>query len=477
MAKFRTKSQGTKTVNLAGGEAFKESPKLELVSLLLTSFVGNKFYESAGGQLDRLTNLVSAISDKKFVAKAAIFARTEYGMRSITHALLAELTKVVKGEPWTKEAIAKAIYRPDDALEVLAYYGQKYGKPFPNSLKKGLALGLQKFNAYQLAKYRGEGSSVKMVDLLNLVHLKPNKDNAETFEKLMKGTLKSTDTFESKLTKAGQDAAKFDDSEKEEKLAELKGAAWADLIKEKKIGYFALLRNLRNIEKDAPEVLDEALVMLKDEKLIKKSLVMPFRFNTARHEVTNRKTVEALSDAIEIAMVNVPKFDGKTLIALDCSGSMSGKPMEIGSLFAAVLYKANPDAAFMSFGSDAQYKVFNSKDSVLSIAKQMQRSAGGTNFHAIFEQANQPYDRIIILSDLQGWMGYDAPTGSLAIYEKRMAVKSFIYSFDLNGYGTLQFPQDRVFAITGFSEKVFDLFKALETDRNALISKIEAIEL
>lgn len=39
MARFNRKATGTKTKNLAGGEAYKESSKLELVSILLTSLV------------------------------------------------------------------------------------------------------------------------------------------------------------------------------------------------------------------------------------------------------------------------------------------------------------------------------------------------------------------------------------------------------------------------------------------------------
>lgn len=113
MTRFRNTSVArSKTTNFAGGEAFKEDPKLELVSLLLTSFVNDKFYEKATEQLDRLTTLSEAIKDKTFLAKAAIFARMEYGMRSITHALLGELVRQVKGEEWTKRAIAAAVNRP-----------------------------------------------------------------------------------------------------------------------------------------------------------------------------------------------------------------------------------------------------------------------------------------------------------------------------------------------------------------------------
>lgn len=471
MARFRTSGvSSAKTVNKAGGEAFKQDAKLELVSLLLTSFVSDKFYEKANEQLDRLATLVAGIKDKTFAAKAAIFARNEYGMRSITHALIGELVHEVKGEEWTKRAVEKTVHRPDDMLEMLAYYGNKYGKPFPNSLKKGLASALGKFDGYQLAKYRGENSSVKMVDLFNLIHPKPGVKNVDVFKQLVAGELKNTETWEAKLSDTGK-------AETAEAKADAKKEAWGSLIATKKLGYFALLKNLRNIEKDAPESLDDALEMLVDPKLVKNSLVLPFRFNTAIKEVSNKKTVVALSKAIDVSMSNVPKFKGKSLIVLDTSGSMAGKPMEIGSLFAAVLYKANPDADLMIFGTDAQYLVPNPTDSTLTVAAAMQNSMGGTDFHSIFARANKAYDRIIILSDMQGWIGYDAPTRSLAAYNQKYSANPFIYSFDLNGYGSLQFPQPQVFAIAGFSEKVLDLFPALEEDKNALITKIESITL
>ncbi len=472
MARFRNTAVKKTVINKAGGDAYAQDPKLELVSLLLTSFVNDKFYESASDQLERLKSLAEGIKDKTFLGKAAIFARMEYGMRSITHALLGEMVRLVKGEEWTKRAIAKAVNRPDDLLEMTAYYAKNYGKPIPNSLKKGVALALANFDEYQIAKYRGERSDVKMVDLFNLVHPKPGEKNSATYKALMEGTLKLTGkTWEAKLSDAGQKA------ETDEQKAELKAAAWGEMLKDGKLGYFALLKNLRNIEQQAPEVLPLALAQLVDPKQIKKSLVMPFRFNTAIQEVSNRKTVEALNEAFEIALQNVPKFDGKTLIVLDASGSMQGKCLEIGSLFSAVLYKANPEADFMRFGSHAEYVTLNAKDTALTIAKGMRADFGGTDFHCIFQEADKKYDRVIILSDMQGWMGFGTPNGTLAEYEKKFGAKPFVYSFDLNGYGSLQFPQDRVFAIAGFSEKVFDLFAALETDKNALVHKIEAIEL
>lgn len=223
--KFNKTSKGVnKTVNLAGGKAFKEFLELELVSLLLTSFVEDKFYESSSAQLARLRSLVTSTLDKKFIAKAGIYARNEFGMRSISHALVSELAHIVKGEVWFKDAIAKTIRRPDDMTEILSCYINTYGKPIPNSLKKGLALAFNKFDAYSLGKYRGETHAISLVDVVNLVHPSPMDKNKDALSKLVKGELKSEDTWEVELTKAGQNAR--DENEK----VELKASAWENMV-------------------------------------------------------------------------------------------------------------------------------------------------------------------------------------------------------------------------------------------------------
>lgn len=474
--KFNRKSVGTKTVNLAGGDAFKETPEVELVSLLLTSFVEDKFYESKDDRLTRLRSLVKAIKDKKFLGQAAIFARTKFGMRSISHVLLGEIAKEVKGESWVKNAVYQSTVRPDDLAETLAYYANEYGKPIPNSLKKGVRLGLSKFDAYQLGKYRMEGSAFKLVDLINLTH--PKDKNANLYGQLLTGKLKSQRTWEKEMTQAGQKAKTED-----EKL-ELKKEGWAKLVKERKIGYFALLRNLRNIIGQAPEVLDEALDMLTDKKLIKGSLVLPFRYVTALEEIEKlgskeaRKTIQALNKALDIACENVPKFDGETLVALDISSSMTGRTRTIAGLFAAILVKAN-NADLIQFNDVARYRSVNPSDSVLTIAQQISDSAGGTNYQAVFMTANRKYDQIITLSDEQGWVGdwNGSPVPMFADYKKRTGANPKLFSFDLAGYGTLMFPEKDVYLMAGFSEKVFDLMVKLQEDRNALVEAIRNIPL
>lgn len=549
MSRFNEKSKGGKTVttNLAGGKAYKQSAKLELVSLLLTSFVQDQFYRKSDDSLKRLTALLNQV-DPKFAAKAAIFARTKFGMRSISHATAAELAKHISGQEWGKDFYNKVIYRPDDMTETLSYYfGNLKAKSVPNSLKKGFAKAFERFDAYQLSKYREDDKEVSLIDVVNLVSpvrsekngyvqvdrlkyvdaLKASLENAKrkknqtrfselseklavaskekgetvsvhALEALVYGLLKSTDTWEAKLTKAGQVA------ESEAEKADLKKEAWNTLISTRKIGYLALLRNLRNIMQQAPEAVDLACDMLRDEKLIKKQLIMPFQFYVAIGEIEKigndsktRKVLEAIDDAIEISVSNVPKFDGETLVVCDYSGSMDNtlssmgtiSYRQVGTIFGAIMAKAN-NADFMIFGSRAAYAPFSRKDSISTIIKQLDkhnRGYGhgqgaiqvehGTDFHSTFKTANKKYDRIIFFSDLQGWMSGGAPTSAHAEYNRKYGANPSIYSFDLAGHGSGMFPEHKTYALAGFSDKVFEILKKLEQDRNALINAIEEVEL
>ena len=483
MSKFNTTMPKAKTLteNLAGGQAYSQSNELALVSLLLTSFVNDQFYRNAQSSLEDLRKLSAKVKDKEFVAKAAIFARDRFGMRSITHALAGELTSQLEGAEWGKNFYDKVVVRVDDMTEIMSYYlaykTSKDSPKFPNALKKGFAKAFDKFDGYQLAKYKGESKDVKLVDLVNIVHPVPTMRNKEALESLIKGELKNTQTWESKLSQAGQVA------ESEEDLTKLKADVWSELLSTRKLGYFALLKNLRNIISQSPDSISAACEMLVDERMIKNSRVLPFRFTTAYDEISKlgsskevRDVLVAINRALDISVCNVPKFDGETLVVMDVSGSMSGRPSEIASLFGAILAKVN-NSDVMTFSTSANYKQYNPMDSVLTIRDGFKYSGGGTNFRAIFEKANKKYDRVIILSDMQAWVGYESPTRQFAEYKKKFGANPFVYSWDLAGYSTLQFPEQNVFALAGFSDKVFDIMRLMETDKKALFNEIKAIKL
>ncbi len=470
MSRFNT-TKPTGTTNLAGGKAYHESKEMQLVSLLLTSFGDDKFYEKSSDIFTRLDSLISAC-DKLFVAKAIVYARTVFGMRTITHYASSVLAKYIGGEEWAKDFFNKVVHRPDDMTEIVAcHLGRK--EKITNAMKKGFAKALGAFDEYQLAKYKGEGKTVKLVDLVNLVHPVETEKNGGAIGKLINGELKSFDTWESELSAVGNDI-------------EAKKNVWRRLLSEKKLGYFALLRNLRNIiQLEDKELKEMALGGLMDRNAIKKSMVLPFRFSTAYDELSKIDTdaMRAISRACEISCDNVPKMDGKTLIALDVSGSMSSaRVSDIASLFTAVLLKSN-NCDLITFSDDAHYRLVNTDDSLMTIKNAIKYAAGGTNFISVFKRADKKYDRVILLSDMQAWnvtwLGRDcSPKAAYEEYKRRFNVPHCkFYSFDLAGYGTLQLPQEDVFLLAGFSDKIFTLMSYLESDKNALFNEINKIEL
>lgn len=458
------------TVNFAGGRAFAQTAKLEFVSILLTTFLEDEFYRTEKQTTARIRELITKVNGPRFVAKAALYARNTHGMRSVSHLVAGELAKSVKGQSWTKHFYAEVVRRPDDVMETLGYYLAVYGRPIPNSLKKGLGAALGRFDEYQLAKYRRDHGVFKLVDAVNLVRPK----SSAALSKLVRDELAPAETWETKLTQAGQGEAGGD--------VAAKSQAWAELVRERKLGYLALLRNVRNILTHAPEVAKELCDQLTDERAVRRSLVFPFQFLSAVEVLKqgnlqgSGKVMDALNQAVDLSLANVPKFEGSTLVALDSSGSMAGRPQTIGSLFAAVLVKAT-GADLMVFSDDARYISLDRRDTTLTAAAGIPFAAGGTNFNAIFERANRAYDRIVILSDMQGWLGGGAPVQPFAAYQKRHAVTPRVYSFDLKGNGTLQFPQERVYCLSGWSDRVFEIMQKLDRDPEALVHEVESVPL
>jgi hypothetical protein len=155
MSKFNStiKTPKSLTENLAGGQAYKQSSEMALVSLLLTSFVNDQFYRDGNKSLEDLKSILGKVNPE-FAAKSCIFARDEFGMRSISHALAAELAKYLSGTEIGKSFYEKIVVRPDDMTEILAYYENNCGKKIPSAIKRGFAKSFDKFDGYQLAKWK-----------------------------------------------------------------------------------------------------------------------------------------------------------------------------------------------------------------------------------------------------------------------------------------------------------------------------------
>jgi hypothetical protein len=512
MARYNTKQVTPTVTNHQGGTGYALDAKSELISILATG-LDNKFYESLGEREIRLSNVIADVvkQDKSFAAKALVYARTVMGQRTVTHFGAVQLAKHLSGDELgtrffskraRKENKGGIIFRLDDMLEIAACYkALNPGKQLSNGIKKGFKSALESADEYELAKYQAKNKDISLVDIVNLVHPKPSEKMVAVFAKLMKGELKQFNTVEDKNTKAGQEiAAKVKSGEltKEQAEVELKEAKednFGELIATRKIGYLALLRNLRNILKTGGnvELIKNACELLTDVKLIKQSLVFPHQIDLALEVMLDEfggsgamPFIKALNDAYELAIPNLTELftNGKTAVVFDSSGSMSSRIALAGgrkggsedaiakaALIAATLAKGI-GADVYHFADSCETVKFNPLDSVNTIKKQFlskQGSVGyGTSFSSIADTLGNKYDRVFVISDMQG-----------KDYMDRTSLKgAHIYAVDLTGYGTTMFkPGSKTYQIFGYGADIYELVKKVEIDPKVLIKEIEAIEI
>lgn len=464
MSKFNIKKPATtKVKNLAGGFAYKLDVQTELVHAVLTTFLDDKYYESSKERVDRLNDLV-AKNKPEFVAKLAVYARKVFHLRSVSTLILGALAKVHRGDDLVKRAIVTATERPDDLTELVALVGA----PIPKQVKRGVRNAILKFNRYQLAKYRQEGKGVSLVDLFNLTHPKVQHANAEqktAWKDLIEGKLKAEDTWEVEISNK-------ENTDKKE--------TWEQLVLTNKMGYMALLRNLNNLVKNgvSQAVIDHAAARLSDKEEVLKSKQLPFRFMTAfDHVKGNRKLTDAIAMALEHSVANLQPLEGKTLIGVDISSSMSGRPMEIASLFAGILAKRN-SADIVCFNNRLGELKYTTLSPVIEIANSIRKlCTGGTQTSLVFQYAaDKGYNNIIILSDNESWKESYGGGGVDAVYRnlKPQLNNARVFCIDIEGYGTKEIADANVKHISGWSDKVLDY---INYSKEGLVDKINQVEL
>lgn len=564
MAKYNvkreSKSEVQVTTTLQGGTGYTQKSEKELVGIL-ASGLQNTYYEKESEREKRFKEVFSKVAEKNslFAAKALIYARTIFGQRSVTHYGAVEIIPFLSGSEIAKRFFSKRdrkvnkggiIYRLDDMAEILACYQAKNGidAPIPNAIKKGFKEAIENSDAYSIAKYQMKSRGVSLVDIVNLVHPLATKINGtvtvseDEYQKAIKGTkfsvghknykpeyaniaihgetgvviptlhalvlgiLKQFNTVEDKNTDAGKTVAakvKAGTITKEQAAVELNEAKtenYAELIKTKKIGYLALLRNVRNILKtNDTALLDMACEQLVDEQFIKKSLVWPHHIDLALEvmllEFNGRQlatVAKALNEAYEKSIPNLAELfnEGRTAVVLDVSGSMSssiqiakGKfgsksALEKGALVAATLAKGIGAEMFV-FASDAAKVHYNPLDSVNTLKNSVMHGThvgGGTYWGNIFPLLSREgkFDRVFIISDEQG---ADQVETTYKAYCQKYGTPN-VFVINICGYAPTMIKENtRVHRIYGYTADIYETAKRVEIDLEAVITEIEKIQI
>lgn len=477
MSKFNGKTQTKPTaLTYEGGEAYEKTLEDEWINFLFSSLMSDGFYESAEEQQNRYIELTNAMLEKygfDFVSKAAFFARGELGMRSIA-TLTAAMLNDSKNEN-KRLFFRKFFHRPDDVAECFAAVDM-LGQKRSHALVRGAGDYLSTLGEYQIDKYKLDSHDYNMFDLINITHA-----HSDAIDAYKTGTLTKADTWEQKIS-ASTSAEEKDDN-------------WKELVEGEKLGYLALLRNLRNIcaTKWATKEWLEWYVVpeLTNEFKIKNSLVFPYQIYCAYKNIPQCpiNIVEALDYAFRVAVGNMPELAGNSLVVLDVSGSMDDRISaksnmsikEVGAVYAAAIYLMNADSEFIKFGDKAKFSAYNRNANIFEVIKDMQANdklGYGTNISAVWDEFDKHYNRIFLISDMQvmdesnywGWSRYSNNTSAVKQMNQYFGEygQSHVYSFDMGHYRTqISNPKsNNLHYITALNDQVFKFIGLLERGEN-----------
>ena len=299
-------------------------------------------------------------------------------------------------------------------------------------MKKGLAQAFRKFDEYQLAKYDRTGP-VRLRDVLFLCHAKPrDSEQTQLWKRLIEGELKTPDTWEVALS-SGAD----------------KKEAWERLLREKKLGGLALLRNLRNMKEAG---VDEAVVLATIASM-NSARVLPFRFLAAGRYAPQWE--EALERAMLSSLDEREKLSGRTVLLVDISGSMTAPLSRRSEMLrtdaayglAILLREICEKATVFTFSNDL-VEVPPRRGFALRDALDSSQPHNGTYLGRALGKIDQKYDRIIVITDEQAHDRVPGPRGRGYLINVASAKNGV-------GYGPWTH-------IDGWSEAVVEYIRALE---------------
>lgn len=343
----------------------------------------NNFYENGVDVANRIASLIPKVNPRA-VADIAIEAREKMKLRHAPLYIVRVMATLPSHKFLVAETLERVIQRADELSEFLAIYWKDGRCPISKQVKKGLAAAFTKFNEYSLAKYNRDGA-IKLRDVLFLVHAKPKDDaQADLWKRLVTDELKTPDTWEVEL------------SASKDKLG-----SWTRLLSENKLGGLAMLRNLRNmtdagVSRDA---IRRGLENLNAER------VLPFRFISAAQHAPQYES--ELEKAMFRCLEGMEKLQGRTVLLIDTSGSMSSKVsgksdisrLDAASGLAMLLREICDDVQVYTFNYSVK-ELRNRRG--FALRDEIGRPNGGTALGAAVTKINSvDADRLIVLTDEQ----------------------------------------------------------------------------
>jgi 60 kDa SS-A/Ro ribonucleoprotein len=473
--------------NEAGGAAYALSPKHQLAQLAATGCLNNTFYAQAQDQLDAVLALAREV-DQVFVAKTAVYARRAGHMKDMPALLAATLA--VRDV----SLLAKVFPRVVDNGKMLRNFVQmlRSGAVGRKSLgtrpKKLVQQWLLEATETQLLN-ASVGNTPSLADVVKMVHPKP----AEAWRAAWFAWLIDRPYALEALPLVTQAFERFKRDRAQEvpdvpfqmlTALELDTQAWAQIAQR---GSWQMVRqNLNTFARHGvfalPGLAEAVAAKLRDPQAVAKARVLPYQLMaayTATGAEVPHVVKEALQDAMELALANVPVFEGRVVVCPDVSGSMSSpvtghrgsattavRCIDVAALVAAAVLRRNADARVLPFETKVVSLKLNPRDSVMTNAAKLAAvGGGGTSCSAplaLLNREKAQADLVVLVSDNESWADPVRGRGTATMQEwaafKERNPKARMVCIDIQPYATTQAQErDDVLNIGGFSDEVFKL--------------------
>lgn len=480
--------------NQAGAPAYTLSPRHQLAQIAATGCLSQTFYADAQSQLDAVQALAAQV-EPAFVAKTAVYARQTAFMKDMP-VLLASLL-AVRDVALLSQVFGRVV---DNGKTLRGFVqmlrsGALGRKSLGTRPKKLVQQWLLNATEKQLLN-AAVGNTPSLADVVKMVHPKP----AETWRAAWFAWLIGKPYDEAALPPATQAFERFKralaQGEVDAQTAvpdvpfqlltalPLKRAHWAQIAR---AGSWQMVRqNLntfaRNGVFEQPGLTEAVAAKLRDPVAVAKARVFPYQLMAAFKacdENVPAAVREALQDAMEAALVNVPALDGQVVVCPDVSGSMgsavtghragatsSVRCIDVAALVAAAVLRKNPNARVLPFERDVVKLALNPRDSVMTNAQALAAiGGGGTNCSAplaLLNQQRAKVDLVVLVSDNESWV--DARRGgatqTLIEWEKlkQRCPQAKLVCIDIQPYATTQaMERADILNVGGFSDAVFTM--------------------
>lgn len=529
-------------INNAGGDAYAMSPENALAQLAVTGCFNNTFYTTAESQLETVLDLVSK-TDPEFVAKLAIYAHTSGYMKDMPAALMAHLAS--RNTSLCRRAFPRVISNGKmlrNFVQILR--SGKFGKRNMSSqaLRKAIGHWFDSRTDEQVF-FNSVGASPSLGDVVKMARVRPtSKQRSALYAHLAgkaKGHFEGEEfaTAESlpalvaayeafRVSPAGEiPNAPFEmllglQLSPDDWKAVAAKATWTQTFKS--LNTFSRQGVFTN-SKMVRLVVDK----LRNRELIEKAKVFPYQILMAymaikNPEITYRATrstkskgdemfeimpaeiLAALEDALELATMNVPAFDGLNVVVCpDVSGSMSSSPVtgfrtgsttrvmsiHVAGLIASSLLRKNPLARVLPFEGRVVNVKLSAKSKVMHNAELLASVGGGsTDCARPLAQLNAEaakVDVVIFVSDYESWTGNHGITGATQMQGQWDILKvrnpnAKLVCIDLAPHDTHQVVnRSDTFGVGGFSDQVFNMVNdfVIGASKNQWVDIINQVEL